>query len=96
MADTDKARIEKEKEMVAKMTGAKQAMDSALSRVKTLETAIRSTNSLLSDMKSEAFKSTSFAYETYHTNERGSGNGKGFVRVEAQLARAIAIGLDVL
>lgn len=81
--------IAREKEAIAQMSGAKKAMEAALARHDRLVSAIRSMNTILTDIQSAVGEA---GYMTHHRPEIG----QGFVKFKDQIARIRKIGEDVV
>lgn len=78
------AEIEKEKDAVAKMIGAKSAMEAMIHRHERLVSALKLIDSLASDMGKHVGED--LYIRTYQHGERGK-EGPQFVQVKAQTAR---------
>lgn len=90
MSDKTEDQITREKDAVQKMVGAKSAMEAALGRIATLESAITNMNVVLDDMSKQV--GDGVGYMTYLTEK----NVAGFISIRQQAKRVAEIGRNVL
>ncbi len=72
MIDKPESQIEKEKDAVKKLTGARSAMDSALKRIHTLEDAIKTMRLLTAEARNHLGEN--LYIRTYYHEDRDSGS----------------------
>ena len=76
--------VDREKEAVAKMVGAKSAMEAMISRHDRLVSALKAVNEIAQDMGRRVGED--MCIKTYNHGERGE-TGSKFVSIRSQLAR---------